>query len=209
MVFSNLKLIVVLPFLLLPACQSSKTTVNAEYTTIDKMPVRDSELAQKLTAEGLELARQGKLAEAENILRNALAADVSFGPAHHHLGTIYFKQNKYYLAAWEFQYAIKLMPHHPEPRNNLGLVLETVGKLDDAVKWYGEAMTLQPDRPELIGNLARAKVRRGDSDKEVRDLLGQVVLKDTRPEWVQWARTRLATLRPEAIPDTNPTPPQP
>jgi hypothetical protein len=35
------------------------------------------------------------------------------GPAHNNLGIVYYRQKKYYLAAWEFQYAAKLMAYSP------------------------------------------------------------------------------------------------
>ncbi|MES1171564.1 MAG: hypothetical protein ABUL56_04300, partial [Actinomycetota bacterium] len=98
------------------------------------------------------------------------------------------------LAAWEFQYAMKLMPNTPEPRNNLGLVFESAGKLDDAVASYDEAMRLEPDNVQFIGNLTRARVRRGDRDDSVRELLGKLVMRETRPDWADWARGQLATM---------------
>jgi Flp pilus assembly protein TadD len=119
---------------------------------------------------------------------------VMYGPGHNNLGKVYYHQSKLYLAAWEFQYAAKLMPNVPEPRNNLGLVFESAGKLDDAVGSYGEAMRLEPDNVQFIGNLARARVRRGDRDGEVRELLGKLVLRETRPRWAEWAREQLSAL---------------
>jgi hypothetical protein len=32
------------------------------------------------------------------------------GPAHNNLGIVYYRQKKYYLAAWEFQHAARLYP---------------------------------------------------------------------------------------------------
>ena len=84
----------------------------------------DSRLARELTEKGLVAFDTGDLAEAERLFREAVDVDVAFGPAHNNLGKVYFELEKMYLAAWEFEYAIKLMPHHPGPRNNLGLVLE-------------------------------------------------------------------------------------
>ncbi len=69
------------------------------------------------------------------------------------------RQKKLYLAAWEFQYASTLMPNRAEPRNNLGVVFESVGKLDDAAEWYEAALQIEPDTPEVISNLARVYVR--------------------------------------------------
>ena len=155
----------------------------------------DRELADRENAEAVDLLRAGKFDEAERVLKSALDADVTHGPSHNNLGKIYFHQGKYYLAAWEFQYAARLMPHQPEPRNNLGMVFEQVGRLDDAVQWYGRASELESDNPQLFGNLARARVRRGDGGDELRTLLSKIVEIDTRQEWVAWAKERLALLR--------------
>ncbi len=179
----------------LVGCSSNSATV--EYETVRGMPNRDTEAARKLNQEALKLIREQGYNEAEPKLKQALTADVTFGPAHNNLGKVYFHQERYYLAAWEFQYAIKLMPNRPEPRNNLGLVMEAVGKLDEAVQTYTEALHLQPDNPQLLGNLCRARVRRGDRDDQTRQLLSDLLLRETRPEWAAWAREKLVTIKLE------------
>src|SRR5688500_5081391 len=70
------------------------------------------------------LFEAGKHARAEELLKRVVAADVMFGPARNNLGVVYYHTNRLYLAACEFEIASRLMPHLPEPRNNLGLVLE-------------------------------------------------------------------------------------
>lgn len=166
----------------------------AVYETVRVAPNRDTAKARKENSLAVELLRNREYDEAEKILKDALASDVTFGAAHNNLGKIYYLQSKFYLAAWEFQYAIKLMPHHPEPRNNLGLVLEAVGRLDEAADIYNEALYLQPDNPQIIGNLARTRIRRGDKDDDLRQLLSDLIMRDTRPEWITWAREKLALL---------------
>ena len=186
---------------LLAGCASKRSVQSpstGDYQTIAEDPNRDTNVAKEENARGVALLTDGKLADAETALKRALTADVMFGPAHNNLGKVYYQQGRYYLAAWEFQYAAKLMPNRPEPLNNLGLVFEAVGKLDDAVASYSKALATEPDNAQYIGNAARARLRRGDRDSEVRDLLNDLVLKDTRPEWVTWARQRLATLRATA-----------
>ncbi len=79
------------------------------------------------------------LAKAQKLLEQALAADVRFGPAHHSLGVLYFWQHKLYLAAWEFEYAARLMPDRFEPLNDLGLVYESARKFDQAKMYYALA----------------------------------------------------------------------
>jgi Flp pilus assembly protein TadD len=197
-------------FVALAGCASSSKSSaeraardKKEYETVASDPRRDSAAAERHNAEALRFLGKGDAARAEQELKAALASDVMYGPAHNNLGKIYFQQDKLYLAAWEFQYAAKLMPNVPEPKNNLGLVFESAGKLDEAVGSYGDAMRLEPDNVQFIGNLARARVRRGDRDDAVRQLLSQLVLRETRPEWAEWARQQLATAFAHPIPSAE------
>lgn len=191
-----LRLLIIFAFvfaLCLVGCQSTGSPRDT-YRTADQDPVRNADTARRLHNRALELIADGKAESAMATLRRALEADITFGPAHNNLGKLLFDQGKLYAAAWEFQYAIKLMPHQPEPKNNLGLVLERAGKLDDAIETYRKAVDLEPDNPVLIGNLARCKHRRGDKDNEQRRLLQELVMKDTRPDWRQWAQEQLRRL---------------
>ena len=116
---------------------------------------QNTDQARKLTSDALQSIDQGKWQDAESTLQKAQDADATFGPAHNNMGIVYLHENKLYQAAWEFQYAAKLMPYKPEPKNNLGLTFEAAGKLDDAVDYYDQALTMEPDNPEFVGNEAR------------------------------------------------------
>ena len=72
-----------------------------------------------------------------------------------------------------------------------GLVLRHVQCVDEAVGYYAEARRIGPDNPEIIGNLARCRLRNGQRDEPTRALLRELLLKDTRPKWVEWARMEL------------------
>ena len=176
-------------------CAKNKGAESAAgYETVNPDPRRDTAAADKHNADAMRHMERGEHDRAEASLKSALAADVMHGPAHNNLGKVYYHQGKLYLAAWEFQYAAKLMPGVPEPRNNLGLVFESAGKLDDAVAQYDEAARMSPDEAQFLGNLARARVRRGDHDAGMRDLLDRLILRETRPEWADWARAQLSAL---------------
>ena len=180
------------------------------YKTVTADPRRNTELASQLNAKGLEELHERDYAKAEKFFKEALQADMFFGPAHNNLGIAYHEQQKFYLAAWEFDYARKLMPNKPDPKHNLGMVMEAVGKLDEAAAHYEDALALAPDDPETIANLARTLAKRdvhystgrtGDarraSDRDrLRELLHEIILKDTRPEWIAWAKDHLALLGP-------------
>jgi Flp pilus assembly protein TadD len=180
--------------LLLAGCQTSKQRVVIDYQTVAQQTIQDTERARRLNTESIDLIERGELDQAEQVLKEALIHDVMFGPAHNNLGRVYFGQKRYYFAAWEFKYAAKLMPNQPEPRNNLGLVFEAVGKFDQAVAEYDLALAIEPDNTHVIGNLARTHARWGNDKPRLRELLTELVLKDTRRDWQEWARHRLMSM---------------
>lgn len=163
-----------------------------EYRTMVSDPARDTDLARRYNSHAVLLLGEDNLTDAEQQLKQALAADVFFGPAHNNLGNVYYRQKRYYLAAWEFQYAAKLMPNQAEPKNNLAMVLEAAGKPDEAAAYYEAALKIQPENPEFIGNLARLYVKSKKDPQKTRELLHEIILKDTRPRWTTWAREQLA-----------------
>jgi Flp pilus assembly protein TadD len=181
-------------FLLAGGCGHTSSPARAGYEATANDHRRNAELAKQKNAEGIEQLRCARYADAERTLKESLEADVTFGPAHNNLGKVYYHEGQFYDAAWEFQYAAKLMPDLPEPRNNLGLVLEAVGKLDDAVSSYDEALKIRPDNAQFLGNDARARFRRGDHDDRLRVMLQDLVMRDTRQEWAEWAKEQLARL---------------
>ena len=121
----------------------------------------------------------------------------------------FYLTERLYLAAWEFEYAIKLMPDRVEPINNLGMVYEEVGKLEKAIEMYSMAYTIDPQNPEVIGNLTRCSLRRGDSVEQVRPLLEDLVFLDSRPEWVDWAKEQLVFSQVKTSQNVNAPTPEP
>lgn len=174
-------------------CETTpKRDPGAGYETVPDEPNRNTDLARQLQQQALLHIDAGELSAAEDLLKKSLKADVTFGPAHNNLGTVYFRQGKLYLAAWEFEYAAKLMPYVAEPRYNLGMVYENVGKLGDAIDAYKQAADVEPDNPVLLGNYARAMVKNGDHSEQLHETLTKIVMTDSRPDWVEWARSELA-----------------
>ena len=170
----------------------------ADYRTIAGDPNHDTESARKKNECALAYMEAENWPKAEKALNEALIADVTYGPAHNNLGKVYYAQTKLYLAAWEFEYAMKLMPDRPEPHNNLGLVYEAASKLDQAIEFYEIAAGMAPECAEYTANLARAKLRRGDSGVQMKELLTSLQLYETRPEWREWVdrQLNLGTFRP-------------
>ena len=172
-------------------CSLWNDAPTTDYRTVVEAPTHDQDLAKKKNQEAIEQFDKDHFAKAEQLVQEALVADVTYGPAHNTLGKIHFHQQKYYLAAWEFEYALKVMPDQPEPMNNLGQVYEAVGKLSEAVLQYESAHATSPDQPEFLGNLLRARIRRGDQNDDLLPMLERLIYIDVRPEWVAWAKHEL------------------
>lgn len=166
---------------------SNEATV---YRTSEKSAIADG-IAAQYHEEAIELLNWGAYDAAEQKLQNALVADVNYGPAHNTLGKLYYDQQKFYLASWEFEHAAKAMPNRAEPHNNLGLVYESVEKQDLAIDAYEVAVSLAPQNSNYLGNLIRAKVRRGDRSQELASQLREFIHLDDRYEWTEWARLEL------------------
>jgi len=175
-------------------CASDGTKKNKQinYETIKANPKRDPDAAAKLNRQGVDALSKGKFERAEKLFKDALVKDVDYGPAHNNLGRLYFDQGKNYLAAWEFEYATKVMPRRGEPYNNLGMVMERVDKMEQAIDAYEIANMLCPNHPEIVGNLARAWWTHDKTNVRTRDLLNQLVFVDCRPDWVAWAKEQIA-----------------
>ena len=177
-----------------------------QYTTIAESPDRNREAAVHHNAEGLRLIELGIYDQAETELKLALEADLFYGPAHNNLGTVYLRREDYYRAAWEFQYAAKLMQGRAEPLYNLGMVFEEIGDLEKATERYEKALEISPEEVRIAGNLVRIYRHKNRKDQQTRQLLQQVVMQDARPDWRQWARQQLALIgQPDQTPATQPT----
>jgi Flp pilus assembly protein TadD len=128
--------------LMLAACRSAG---EGPYSPTDAH-ARDTVRAQGLNAHAADVIAAAP-EEAEELLREALGADLFFGPAHNNLGVLYLEQGKLYEAAGEFEWARKLMPGHPDPRMNLALTLERAGQTEEAIRTYETALEVYRKRP--------------------------------------------------------------
>lgn len=154
------------------------------------MNERDAAGAEALNREAADLI-DADLAAAEKLLRAALSKDLYFGPAHNNLGVVYLKQEKLYEAASEFEWAKKLMPGHPDPRMNLGIVLESAMRGEDAILAYGSALEIYSEHLPSKQALARLQLETGRTDLRTKKLLEDIALSGEDESWRAWARKML------------------
>ena len=155
----------------------------------EKSSVRNQQLAAELTNEATALLSEDPV-KAEQLLRQALKADLYYGPAHNNLGVLHLQRDELYEAAEEFDWARRLMPGHPDPRINLGLALEQGGKIDDALEAYASALEVYSNHLPAIQAIARCQIRHGLRDSQTDELLKGIIFRGS-PEWRSWAKTHL------------------
>lgn len=152
---------------------------------------RDTAKAQQLTQKAASIMDRDP-DKAERLLREALSADLTFGPAHNDLGVIYLNRGELYEAASEFEWARKLMPGHPDPRMNLALTLERAGRSEEALATYNTALEVYPGHIPTMQALARLQIRSNHTDERTAGFMNQIALAGETPQWREWAQSRLA-----------------
>ena len=152
---------------------------------------RNPVLAQELSSKAADLIESDPV-EAERLLRDAVSADLFFGPAHNNLGVVFLKAGKLYEAAGEFEWARKLMPGHPDPRMNLALTLEQAGRTDEAIQTYKTALEVFPGHVPTEQALARLYVRSGSAPDELAGMLERIAMQGETAEWRGWAKAEIA-----------------
>lgn len=138
--------------------------------------VEDREMAQGHMQAGVALAKQGKQADAEKMLTEA----VTLWPGHvkswYSLAHLMMLQRRHARAEECYVRTLALDPHYPGARNDLGVVLAEQGKLDAAIDQFALAAQSDPDSADVRGNLGAALVRAGRTEEGVPQLLQAMAL---------------------------------
>ena len=79
---------------------------------------------------GRALKQKGKLDEAAQHYRQAIAADPRLAAAHNSLGSVLGAQGRLPEAIQEFREALRLQPEYAEARNNLDLALRMANQAE-------------------------------------------------------------------------------
>lgn len=153
--------------------------------------LRDSARAEALNREAAELLDSDP-ERAEQLLREALTADLFFGPAHNNLGVLFLERGKLYEAASEFEWARKLLPGHPDPRVNLALALESAGKTAEALAAYDAALEVYPGYLPALMGAASLTLRSCREEGRMHEWLETIAFRAEEEHWRDWARERLA-----------------
>ena len=119
---------------------------------------------------GVELAEQGRVAEAIAAFNRAIKIYPKYEKAHNNLGLALGSQNYFSEAAVQFQQALAINPQNIETHNNLGIALGSQGKLSDAIAAFQQAIEIEPNNPTSHQNLGVAFWSEGKKPEAVTSL---------------------------------------
>lgn len=161
----------------------------------------------------LDHHRQGRLAEAEALYRQVLAAEPGNGTAWHFLGVLAHQRGDHAVAVEHINRAIRLDKKEPAFHANLGLVLHALGRWDKAAQSCRRALALKPDYPEAhynLGNSLRAQGKLQEAASAYRralalrpdypeacNNLGLALQEQRKPEEAAAAYRQALALRPD------------
>jgi tetratricopeptide (TPR) repeat protein len=110
---------------------------------------------------GIALARQGKVAEATEHIREALRVNPDVGYLDNNWVWVLARQGKLAEAIAHYRETVQQEPDSPGAHFNLGVVLARQGELAEATEHYREALRLRPDSAEARNNWGNALLRQG------------------------------------------------
>ena len=93
-----------------------------------------------------------------------------------------------------YQKAAALDPAYPTPLNDMGVLLEGQGRLEEAGGAYQKALSLNPNYLEAHANLAMLYERTGQKEKAIFHWLKRYELGDANDPWTSRAEERLVAL---------------
>ncbi len=172
-------------------CASARS--KGPYTAASDVP-RDPRRADQLNSRAANVMDSDPV-HAEDLLREALAADLYNGSAHNNLGVLFLAKGDLYGAASEFEWARKLLPGSPDPRVNLALTLETAGRTDDALAEYRQALEVRPGNIPAVQALTRLEVTSNRRSEKTPARLRTIALEGETPQWRDWAQFELSKAR--------------
>jgi Flp pilus assembly protein TadD len=121
--------------------------------------------AKFLWALGGVLKDRGRLAEAADYYRQALAVQPDYVSARINLGAVLAGQNHHADAIDQFRAALQLDPDNAGAHYNLAFALAVTGRLDDAIRSYREALRCRPEFAQAHNNVGQLLAATGHLDE--------------------------------------------
>ena len=152
----------------------------AEAATDDRPRIIE---ASGLDAQAREAYRKGRLPEAEQLWRRAIAVADDYWSPRHNLGVFYTDQGNFIGAVNQLRRAAELAPGDFRPLYHLGVAYFNAGYAREALSAFHRAYDVQPrDAAVLRGIFAAARVL-NHADPETLEAMRAALLIEQDPEW--------------------------
>ncbi|MDA9813374.1 tetratricopeptide repeat protein, partial [Planktomarina temperata] len=143
------------------------------------------------------LKDQGKLDEAIEAYKKALAIKPDYADAYNNMGNALKDQGKLEEAIEAYNKALAIKPDYAEAYNNMGIALKDKGKLEEAIKAYNKALAIKPDYTEAYNNLGATLQDQGKLEEAIKAYNNALAIK---PDFAD--AHRLLSLLTKYTPDT-------
>jgi tetratricopeptide (TPR) repeat protein len=135
-----------------------------------------------LLAQAFQLHQAGRLAEAEHLYRQVLAAEPRHADARHLLGVAALQSGRHAEAVVELEQAIALNGNQAAYHNHLGIAAASLGRHELALIAFRRAIQLAPNLPDVHFNFANAQREAGDATGAIASFRRAVALKPNYAE---------------------------
>ncbi len=149
--------------------------------------------------EGMAHYRSGQLAKAEGAMTQAIQADDGNAVAWTARGIVLAESDQPLQALQSFERASRLAPLRYEPRFNMGSAFESLGRYEQAVCFYQQALELAPGELQTMENLARCYIHLNTKFDQAGELIRRALIQEMRPEWRMWLEDQAAMLARKGI----------
>ena len=175
-------------------CQQPRA--QAKQALLQELAKRQAAQAQsrRLYERGINAYRASNLELAGEYLEKAIGMDEQNIHAWMVLGIVHFEREKLFEAAHAFHRVSRLEPSRYEPHFNIGTILESVGRYEQAIESYETALKAAPGQLEVMENLARCYLKANQKPDRTRKLIERSLAVEQRPEWRDWLRSQALRL---------------
>jgi len=169
--------------------------------TVGVPPGMAQDEAERMTR-AVELSRKaGKQKDpdaAAELYRQAVLTYRELPSAWNNLGVVLMDQQKYLQAAEAFSTAADLSTADPRPLYNIALLYDRRGYLNEARRYYIDALARDDTYLPALRGAIRADSLLRDGDLQTLEWIKRALILEEDPEWLNWLR--LQKTRVESIP---------
>jgi Flp pilus assembly protein TadD len=161
--------------------RSSGLETSLAEATVDERPALIE--ARRLDMQAQEAYHKGRLADAERLWREAIAAAEDSWSPRHNLGVFYTDQGNFIGAVNQLRRAAELAPGDFRPLYHLGVAYYEAGYAREALNAFRRAYDVQPHDARVLRGMFSAARILNHADPETLEAMRAALLIEQDPQW--------------------------